>query len=123
MTHLSAARGHGKQGHGKRLTRRAGRSRSADPRQRRRWSAEVTRAGDVLDIEPDIFKSDDPEAVAASLKRSAERSRRRKGTPFQSAMSMLNFYVNRAGRNLPKSRRATLERAKRKLREAFGRKP
>ncbi|KVD73832.1 hypothetical protein WI89_00160 [Burkholderia ubonensis] len=118
MTHPSAA-----QGHGKRLTRRAGRSRRADPRRRRRWSAEVTRAGDVLDIEPDIFKSDDPEAVAASLKRSAERSRRRKGTPFQSAMSMLNFYVNRAGRNLPKSRRATLERAKRKLREAFGRKP
>lgn len=77
----------------------------------------------MLDIEPDIFKSDDPEAVAASLKRSAERSRRRKGTPFQSAMSMLNFYVNRAGRNLPKSRRATLGRAKRKLREAFGRKP
>lgn len=77
----------------------------------------------MLDIEPDIFKSDDPEAVAASLKRSAERSRRRKGTLFQSAMSMLNFYVNRAGRNLPKSRRATLERAKRKLREAFGRKP
>lgn len=77
----------------------------------------------MLDIEPDIFKSDDPEAVAASLKRSAERSRQRKGTPFQSAMSMLNFYVNRAGRNLPKSRRATLERAKRKLREAFGRKP
>ncbi|KVX28266.1 hypothetical protein WL04_26710 [Burkholderia ubonensis] len=123
MTHPSAAQGHGKQGHGKRLTRRAGRSRSADPRQRRRWSAEVTRASDVLDIEPDIFKSDDPEAVAASLKRSAERSRRRKGTPFQSAMSMLNFYVNRASRNLPKSRRATLERAKRKLREAFGRKP
>ncbi|KVN79978.1 DUF3175 domain-containing protein [Burkholderia ubonensis] len=118
MTHPSAA-----QSHGKRLTRRAGRSRSADPRRRRRWSAEVTRASDVLDIEPDIFKSDDPEAVAASLKRSAERSRRRKGTPFQSAMSMLNFYVNRAGRNLPKSRRATLERAKRKLREAFGRKP
>ncbi|MDI9652974.1 DUF3175 domain-containing protein, partial [Burkholderia cenocepacia] len=66
---------------------------------------------------------DDPAAIAASLKRSAEHSRRRKASPFQSAMSMLNFYVNRAGRNLPKTRRATLERAKRKLREAFGRKP
>lgn len=57
------------------------------------------------------------------LKHSAEHNRRRKASPFQSAMSMLNFYVNRAGRNLPKTRRTTLERAKRKLREAFGRKP
>ncbi|AIO30944.1 DUF3175 domain-containing protein [Burkholderia pseudomultivorans] len=109
--------------HGKRLTRRAGRARSADSRHPRRWSGEVTQKSDALDIEPDIFKSDDPGAIAASLKRSAERSRRRKASPFQSAMSMLNFYVNRAGRNLPKTRRATLERAKRKLREAFGRKP
>ncbi|MEN8516960.1 MULTISPECIES: DUF3175 domain-containing protein [Burkholderia] len=107
--------------HGKRPTRRPGRARSADPQHR--WSAEVTQKSDVLDIEPDIFKSDDPGAIAASLKRSAEQSRRRKSSPFQSAMSMLNFYVNRAGRNLPKTRRATLERAKRKLREAFGRKP
>ncbi|WP_423760917.1 DUF3175 domain-containing protein [Burkholderia sp. NLJ2] len=109
--------------HGKRLTRRPGRARSADPQRRKRWSAEVTQQSDVLDIEPGIFKSDDPDAIAASLKRSAEHSRRRKASPFQSAMSMLNFYVNRAGRNLPKTRRATLERAKRKLREAFGRKP
>ncbi len=70
-----------------------------------------------------MFKRGDPGAIAASLKRSAERSGRRKASPFQSAMSMLNVYLNRAGRNLPKSRRATLERAKRKLREAFGRKP
>ncbi|MGU7782053.1 DUF3175 domain-containing protein [Burkholderia sp. PU8-34] len=118
MSQPSAARGRGK-----RLARRPGRSRSADPRERKRWSGEVTRTSDALDIEPGIFKSDDPDAIAASLKRSAERSRRRKATPFQSAMSMLNFYVNRAGRNLPKSRRATLERAKRKLREAFGRGP
>lgn len=109
--------------HGKRLTKRPGRARGADPQQRKRWSAEVTQKSDALDIEPDIFKSDDPGAIAASLKRSAEHSRRRKASPFQSAMSMLNFYVNRAGRNLPKTRRATLERAKRKLREAFGRKP
>ncbi|QRR05398.1 DUF3175 domain-containing protein [Burkholderia sp. MS455] len=109
--------------HGKRLTKRPGRARGADPQHGKRWSAEVTQKSDVLDIEPDIFKSDDPGAIAASLKRSAEQSRRRKSSPFQSAMSMLNFYVNRAGRNLPKTRRATLERAKRKLREAFGRKP
>lgn len=108
---------------GKRLTRRAGRARSTDRGHAKRWSGDVTRGSDALDLEPDIFKSDDPGEIAASLKRSAERSRRRKATPFQSAMSMLNFYVNRAGRNLPKTRRTTLERAKRKLREAFGRKP
>ncbi|PRH24938.1 DUF3175 domain-containing protein [Burkholderia multivorans] len=108
---------------GKRLTRHAGRARSTDRGHATRWSADVTRDSDALDLEPDIFKSDDPGEIAASLKRSAERSRRRKATPFQSAMSMLNFYVNRAGRNLPKTRRTTLERAKRKLREAFGRKP
>ncbi|MGU3781663.1 DUF3175 domain-containing protein [Burkholderia metallica] len=109
--------------HGKRRTRRPGRAGSTAPTHRKRWSGEVTQTSDALDVEPDIFKSDDPAAIAASLKHSAEHSRRRKASPFQSAMSMLNFYVNRAGRNLPKTRRATLERAKRKLREAFGRKP
>lgn len=76
-----------------------------------------------MDLDAGIFGQDDPAAIARSLKASSERSRRRKGTPYQSAMSMLNFYINRAGRKLPKSRRATLERAKGKLREAFGRKP
>jgi hypothetical protein len=76
---------------------------------------------DALDLEADVFKSDNPQAIAESLKRSSERSRRRKGTPFQSAMSMLNFYINRAGRALPKHRRDVLQRAKQKLREAFGR--
>ena len=74
-----------------------------------------------MDLAPNIFNSDSAETIAQSLKRSAEHSRRRKGTPYQSAMSMLNFYINRAGRSLPKSRRATLQRAKQKLREAFGR--
>ncbi|WP_175775445.1 DUF3175 domain-containing protein [Burkholderia anthina] len=109
--------------HGKRATRRPGRARGNDPHHGKRWSADVMQKSDALDLEPDLFKSDDPGEIAASLKRSAEHSRRRKASPFQSAMSMLNFYVNRAGRNLPKTRRATLERAKRKLREAFGRKP
>jgi hypothetical protein len=78
---------------------------------------------DALDLQDEIFKSDSPREIAASLKRSAEHSRRRKGSAFQSAMSMLNFYINRAGRNLPKSRRQTLNSAKGALREAFGRSP
>ena len=78
---------------------------------------------DAMDIESGVFKSGSAEAIARSLKESSLHSRRRKGTPFQSAMSMLNFYINRAGRNLPKSRRDTLVKAKGKLREAFGRKP
>ncbi|GLU33781.1 hypothetical protein Busp01_36230 [Trinickia caryophylli] len=76
---------------------------------------------DALDLEPGIFKSGSAEDIARSLKRSALASKRRRGTPYQSAMSMLNFYVNRAGRNLPKSQRGVLQRAKGKLREAFGR--
>lgn len=88
-----------------------------------RWSHHVMETSDAMDIEHDIFKTGSAESIAQSLKRSSTNSRRRKGTPYQSAMSMLNFYINRAGRNLPKTRRATLERAKRKLREAFGRAP
>jgi Protein of unknown function (DUF3175) len=76
---------------------------------------------DALDLEPGIFKSGSAEKIAQSLKRSSLASRKRRGTPFQSAMSMLNFYLNRAGKNLPKSRRRVLESAKGKLREAFGR--
>lgn len=78
---------------------------------------------DALDLEQGIFRSGSADEIAESLKRSSLASKRRKGTPFQSAMSMLNFYINRAGRNLPKTRRTTLERAKKKLREAFGRTP
>jgi len=90
-------------------------------RKARRWSQRVTDSSDAMDLQPDVFKSDSPETIAKSLKQSATHSRRRKGTPYQSAMSMLNFYINRAGRNLPEARRATLQRAKQKLREAFGR--
>ena len=75
---------------------------------------------DALDLEHNVFKSKDPRKIALSLKRSAEQSKRRKGTPYQSAMSMLNFYINRAGRNLPKTRKQTLERAKDELRDVFG---
>jgi hypothetical protein len=87
----------------------------------RRWSAQVTKRSDALDLESDVFKGKEPHRIALSLKRSAERSKRRKGTPYQSAMSMLNFYINRAGKNLPKKQRGILERAKDELREAFGR--
>jgi len=88
---------------------------------RRRWSAEVTKHSNALDLERDVFKSKDPREIARSLKRSAEQSKRRKGTPYQSAMSMLNFYINRAGKNLPQARKHTLERAKDELRDVFGR--
>jgi Protein of unknown function (DUF3175) len=81
----------------------------------------VTRTSNALDLERNVFKRRTARAIAASLKRSAERSRRRKGTSYQSAMSMLNFYINRAGRSLPSARRHKLESAKRELRRLYGR--
>src|SRR5438045_1034757 len=86
-----------------------------------RWSARVTRTSNALDLEPNVFKGKTASAIAASLKRSADRSRRRKGTSYRSATSMLNFYINRAGRNLPAARRRKLEAAKRELRRLYGR--
>jgi hypothetical protein len=88
----------------------------------KRWSQRVTDTSDALDLERGVFSLNDPRAIARSLKRSAERSRRRKAEPFRSAMSMLNFYINRAGRNLPESRRSRLERAKDELRRLYQRK-
>jgi putative cell wall-binding protein len=102
------------------VRRKAG-GRSAKRGAERYWSARVTRESDALDLERKVFSQASPRRIAASLKRSAERSRRRKGTPFRSAMSMLTFYINRAGNNLPARRRAVLERAKDELRAAFGR--
>lgn len=86
-----------------------------------RWSARVTQHSNALDLEKSVFKSSDPHRIALSLKRSAERSKRRKATPYQSAMSMLNFYINRAGRGLPQRKVRVLERAKGELRKVFGR--
>ena len=86
----------------------------------KKWSARVTNNSNAMDLDKDIFKSKDPDKIAASLKHSAEASHRRKASPFQSAMSMLNFYENRAGRNLSKRQRAPLEKAKNKLRRLFG---
>ena len=88
-----------------------------------RWSGEVTAHSDALDLKPHIFTSDDPKRIARSLKRSAEASQRRKAEPFRSAMSMLTFYLNRAGQNLDDGRRRVLEQAKDELRKAFGRRP
>jgi hypothetical protein len=87
---------------------------------KKRWSNAVTRHSNALDLKKRIFASDDPDTIAASLKRSAERSRRRKSTPYRSAMSMLTFYINRAGKDLPAKRKRILERAKDALREKFG---
>lgn len=88
---------------------------------RTRWSAKVTEKSNALDLEPGVFTWTDPRRIAESLKRSAEASTRRKGTPLQSAMSMLNFYLNRAGKNLPSAQRRVLARAKLELRASFAR--
>lgn len=84
-----------------------------------RWSGEVTEHSDALDLEQDVFKSENPDMIAESLKRSAETSDRRKSSPYRSAMSMLTFYINRAGRNLSVTHRRTLEQAKTSLRRLF----
>lgn len=87
----------------------------------KKWSQDVTEHSDAMDLEDGVFEKDDAHQIALSLKRSAERSHRRKAEPFQSSMSMLNFYINRAGHNLPSARRKILEDAKDELRKAFGR--
>jgi len=88
---------------------------------RRYWSSEVTRSSNALDLERNVFKLSNPHQIALSLKRSAERSRRRKAGPYQSAMSMLNFYINRAGSGLSRKQKGVLIRAKCELRKAFDR--
>ncbi|WP_353196768.1 DUF3175 domain-containing protein [Parapedobacter defluvii] len=89
----------------------------------RKWSAKVTEKSDALDLEAHIFETKDPKKIAQSLKQSAERSDRKKSAPFRSAMSMLTFYINRAGKNLDKQQKDILEQAKDELRKAFGREP
>ncbi|MDI7776176.1 DUF3175 domain-containing protein [Asticcacaulis sp. EMRT-3] len=84
------------------------------------WSHEVTEHSDAMDTKKNIFTSHDPHKIALSLKHSAEASHRRKSSPYRSAMSMLTFYINRAGDNLSKGQRKVLEKAKDELREAFG---
>jgi len=86
----------------------------------KRWSQRVTETSNALDLEHGVFSKNSARAIALSLKRSAEHSRRRKSDPYRSAMSMLTFYINRAGKKLPKTRRARLEAAKKKLRALYG---
>jgi hypothetical protein len=98
--------------------RRAPAKRKASPK---RWSQRVTQQSDALDLKRGVFTLRDPKRIAASLKRSAERSSRRKTGAYRSALSMLTFYVNRAGKTLPKTQRERLERAKVELKRQFGR--
>jgi hypothetical protein len=86
----------------------------------KRWTQHVTQTSNALDLDRGVFTWDDPRRIARSLKRSAERSKRRKSSPYRSAMSMLTFYINRAGRNLPKEQRTNLEAAKDELRAMYG---
>jgi hypothetical protein len=92
-------------------------SKKAAPK--KKWSGSVTRESNALDLEQGVFKSRSPRKIAASLKRSAEHSRRRKSSPYRSAMSMLTFYINRAGRDLPAGQKRVLEKAKDELRDLF----
>jgi hypothetical protein len=106
--------------------RRATSAKAGAPRRppaKKRWSAAVMRNSDAMDLEPGVFKQRSASAVARSLKKSAEASRRRKSPPFRSAMSMLNFEINRGGKNLSPQRRQVLDRAKDELRRLFGRPP
>lgn len=98
----------------------AQKTKNKRPKKRRKWSAEVMKHSNALDLEQGVFTQDNPRHIAASLKRSAMRSKRRKGTPFQSAMSMLNFHINRAGQTLSTRHKAQLQRAKGELRKLFG---
>jgi hypothetical protein len=86
----------------------------------KKWSQEITEHSNALDLERDVFTLDDPKAIARSLKRSAETSHRRKASPFRSAMSMLTFYINRAGSGLGKDQKRILEQAKDELRALYG---
>ncbi|RPH54918.1 MAG: DUF3175 domain-containing protein [Lysobacterales bacterium] len=90
-------------------------------RKKQRWSRQVTETSDALSLAEGVFTRRSPLSIARSLKRSADRSKRRKSDPYRSAMSMLTFYINRAGRNMPATRRRTLEAAKGELRRLYGR--
>ena len=102
------------------MGKRKHRRKTTSGRARRRWSQHVTDTSDALTLEQGVFNQSSPRAIARSLKRSAERSRRRKSAPYRSAMSMLTFYINRGGKGLPAARRKKLERAKDELRALYG---
>jgi|SRR5579871_4530382 len=112
-----AQAGSGKARKSQHRTRKTSRGKTSD----RRWSGRVTRESNALDLDNGVFTWSDPKRIAASLKRSAEQSKRRKADPYRSAMSMLTFYLNRGGKNLSQTRKRVLERAKAELRRQFGR--
>jgi hypothetical protein len=101
--------------------RKAMAAKNSAPKKARKWSARVMRTSDAMDLESGVFKKRSARQIALSLKRSAQASRRRKSPPFRSAMSMLNFEINRGGSNLSSARRRVLAQAKIELRKAFGR--
>jgi len=108
-----------------RITARRRHARHSKTRRRKpgkRWSRQVTEHSDALDLRRGVFTLRDPRKIAASLKRSAQASKRRKADPYHSALAMLTFYINRAGKNLPAARKQTLMRAKGELRSLYGRK-
>jgi hypothetical protein len=102
------------------MARKISRSKATRSKKGRKWSAAVMKRSEALDLEPGVFTKKNPSEIALSLKRSAMRSKRRKGTPFQSAMSMLNFHINRAGKGLTAIQKTRLGRAKGELRKLFG---
>ena len=104
----------------KRKRKKSKTKRKSSKRKGRRWSQRVTETSDALTLEEGVFTKGSPRAIARSLKRSAERSKRRKSDPYRSAMSMLVFYINRAGKGLSKTRKAKLEKAKDELRDLYG---
>jgi hypothetical protein len=106
--------------HARRKTATKSRRKTTHRKSGKKWSARVTETSDAMDLREHLFQQRDPAAIAKSLKRSAERSHRRKSSPYRSAMSMLTFYINRAGKNLTAAKRKKLERAKGELRKAFG---
>ncbi len=106
-------RGKAKAGHGSNIKGR----KSTSPK--KKWSGKVTEESDAMDLKQEVFKLHDPDEIAGSIKKSAEKSTRRKSNPFRSAMSMLNFYINRAGKNLSVAQKKILEKAKQRLRAKF----
>ena len=93
-------------------------SKKAAPK---KWSKKVTKHSNAMDLEKDVFKQTDPKKIAESVKHSAEKSKRRKAEPFQSAMSMINFYENRGGKNISATQKKVLDASKNELRKLFGR--
>jgi hypothetical protein len=113
---------------GKKVARKDHAKKKAAPKKKsakkgapKKWSKKVTQTSNAMDLEKDVFKQKNPKAIAKSVKRSAEKSKRKKAEPFQSAMSMINFYENRAGKNLESGQKKVLDKSKDELRKLYGR--